>query len=181
MIRTLAARALRRMGARYDYDVAYLLFLLDASPKGFFKFAKLFDLARHREVAPTAAVHAAKLVGALVEDCGPCVQLVVNMAVEAKVPATDIAAVLRRDANAMSAEAALGFRFAEAVAYKLASEEEAREAVRAAWGDRGVIDLALALMTGRLFPIAKAGMGYASVCRRVTVGGDGVDVVKRAA
>jgi alkylhydroperoxidase family enzyme len=155
--------------------------MLDASPKAFFSFAKIFDVARHRESAPPSAVFAAKLVGALIEDCGPCVQLVVNMAREAKVPAADIAGVLRGDASGMNADAALGYRFAEAVAHRLPHEDEARDAVRAAWGDKGVIDLSLALAISRVFPMTKAGMGYAKTCRRVTIDGAGVDVVKRAA
>jgi hypothetical protein len=34
---------------------------------------------------------------------------------------------------------------------------------------------------GRMFPMVKAGLGYAKECRRVAVGGNNVDVVKQAA
>jgi hypothetical protein len=44
-----------------------------------------------------------------------------------------------------------------------------------------VIDLTLALQMGRMFPMVKAGLGYAKECRRVTVDGHHVDVVKQAA
>ena len=56
-----------------------------------------------------------------------------------------------------------------------------RDAVRAQWGQKGVIDLTLALQMGRMFPMVKAGLGYAKECRRVTVDGNNVDVVKQAA
>lgn len=181
MIRLLIEPWLHRMARRYDYDVTYLTAMLRTSMRGFLKFSKLFDLARHREAAPAAAIHAAKLVGAMAEDCGPCVQLVVNLAREARVDPADINAVLRRDAGAMSPDAALGFRFAEAVAWRLPEEDDLREAVRTTWGDKGVLDLAFALAIGRVFPMTKAAMGYAKACRRVTVDGRAVDVVKRAA
>ncbi len=181
MRKAAATALLNLMQSRYDYDVTYMKAMLSASPKAFFEFTKLFGLSRHREAAPKAAVFAAKLVSALVEDCGPCAQLVVNMAREAKVAPSDIAAVLKRDAEAMSADAALGFRFAEAIAYRLPDEDDVRDAVRAAWGEKGVIDLSLAFAIGRVFPMTKAGLGYAKACRRVTVDGQGVDVVKRAA
>ena len=75
-----------------------------------------------------------------------------------------------------------GFRFADAVARRSADEEdEFRDAVRAQWGQKGVIDLTLALQMGRMFPMVKAGLGYAKECRRVTVDGNNVDVVKQAA
>jgi len=181
MIRWLTNRFLVRMGARYDYDVSYMQAMLQDAPGAFFKFAKLFDLARHRDIAPPAAIHAAKLVGAMAEDCGPCVQLVVNFAREAGVAPSDISAVLRHDAEGMSADAALGFRFAEAVVWRLPEEDELRDAVRAQWGEKGVIDLALAIAVGRVFPMTKAGMGYAKACQRVSVDGAPVDVLKRAA
>ena len=56
-----------------------------------------------------------------------------------------------------------------------------REAVRARWGDKGVIDLAMALQMGRLFPMMKLALGYARECRRLSVDGRNIDVVKQAA
>jgi len=61
------------------------------------------------------------------------------------------------------------------------AEDGFRDAVRAQWGEKGVIDLTLALQLGRIFPMVKAGLGYAKECRRVTVDGHNVDVVKQAA
>jgi hypothetical protein len=75
----------------------------------------------------------------------------------------------------------LAFRFADAVVRRSGAEDEAREAVRALWGDRGVIELTLALQIGRIFPMLKAGLGFARECRRVTVGQHNVTVVKQAA
>ena len=94
----------------------------------------------------------------------------------------DIEAVLRRDPRAMNDATTLGFRFADAVVRRaIEKEDEFRDAVRAQWGQKGVIDLTLALQLGRMFPMVKAGLGYAKECRRVTVDGQDVDVVKQAA
>lgn len=181
MLKTIAREQLRRMGARYDYDVSYMSWMLDAAPAAFFKFVKLTEAATHRESAPVSAYYAAKLVGALAEDCGPCTQLVVNMASEAGVAPEQVEAVLRRDAAAMQADTALGFRFAEAVVARSDDEDELRNKVRGAWGDKGLIDLTLGLQIGRIFPMVKAGLGYAKECRRVTVANKPVEVIKRAA
>lgn len=181
MRKTAAKAVLFAMCKRYDYDTTYLQAMLEHAPKAFLKFAKIMDVARHREVAPIEAYCAAKLVGALAEDCGPCTQLVVNMARESKMLDSQIEAVLNRDAAAMSAATVLGFRFADAVAHRSPDEGEARDAVRAEWGERGVIDLTLALQIGRIFPMVKVGLGYSKECRRVSVNGRNVDVVKRAA
>jgi alkylhydroperoxidase family enzyme len=180
MRKWIASRFLDRFSKRYDYDVSYLRALLEASPDAFFKFAPMSKLAAHREAAPRDAFYAAKLIGAMHEDCGPCVQIVVNMAREAQVSDAVIDAVLRRDLAAMGEEAAIAFRFADAVARRTADEDAAREAVRAAWGDKGVVDLTFAVQISRLAPMVKAGLGYAKECTRVTVGDKAVAVAKAA-
>jgi hypothetical protein len=177
----LARRMLRATGKRYGYDTSYLQMMLKESPSAFFKFAGLMKAAGHREVVPIDASFAAKLVGALAEDCGPCTQLCVDMALEAGMPKDQIEAVLRRDSRAMNGDTVLGFRFADAVAGRRGDDDEYREAVRTQWGERGVIDMTMALQMGRMFPMVKAGLGYAKECQRVSVGGNNVDVVKQAA
>jgi hypothetical protein len=144
----IARRMLRRANQRYGYDTRYLELMLKASPSAFFKFAALNKAANHREVVPVEASFAVKICGAMAEDCGPCTQLVVDMALEAGMARPQIEAVVRRDPRAMSAATALAFRFADAVARRTGNDEEYREAVRAQWGDKGVIDLAMAMQMG---------------------------------
>ena len=177
----IARRTLRAFARRYGYDVSYLEMMLNCSPSAFFKFAPLMKAAAHREAVPIDASFAAKIVGALAEDCGPCTQLVVDMTLEAGMAKDQVEAVLRRDPRAMSDTTRLAFRFADAVARRSIDDEEFRDAVRAQWGENGGIDLTLALQLGRMFPMVKAGLGYAKECRRVTVDGQNVDVVKQAA
>jgi alkylhydroperoxidase family enzyme len=177
----IARSMLRAMSKRYGYDTNYLEVMLKESPSAFFKFASLRKAAGHREVVPIEASFAAKLVGALTEDCGPCTQLCVDMALEAGMPRDQIEAVLRRDPRAMNSYTVLAFRFADAVVQRSPGDDEYRDAVRVQWGEKGVIDLTLALQIGRMFPMVKAGLGYAKECRRVKVSGHDVDVVKQAA
>jgi hypothetical protein len=177
----IARRSLRVFAKRYGYDVSYLERMLNEAPAAFFKFAPIMKAAAHREVVPADASFAAKIVGALAEDCGPCTQLVVDMALEAGMAKDQIEAVLRRDPRAMNDATMLGFRFADAVVRRSTDDDEFRDAVRAQWGPKGVIDLTLALQLGRMFPMVKAGLGYAKECRRVSVNGHDVDVVKQAA
>jgi hypothetical protein len=174
-------RVLRATSKRYGYDTSYLEHMLKESPAAFFKFAPVAKAAAHREVVPLDASFAAKITGAMAEDCGPCVQLGINMALEAGMAKDQIEAVVRRNTAAMTESTRLGFQFADAVASRAANADQHRDAVRARWGEKGVIDLAMALQMGRLFPMLKAALGYARECRRVTVDGQQVDVIKQAA
>ncbi len=181
MLKAIARNRIRAFSNRYDYDASYMEAVLDASPAVFFKFVKLVDAASHRESAPIDAYYAAKMAGARAEDCGPCTQLTVNMALEAGMGRDQIQAVLRRDYVAMNEDTVLAFRFAQAVINRTSNENELREAVRTALGDKGVIDLTLSLQLGRMFPMVKAGLGFARQCRRVTVGDTLVEVAPLAA
>jgi alkylhydroperoxidase family enzyme len=177
----IARRMLRATSKRYSYDVSYLEMMLNESPSAFFKFASVMKASSHREIVPVEASFTVKLVGALSEDCGPCTQLCADMALEAGVRRDQIEAVLRRDPRAMSDTNRLAFRFADAVVRRSPDDEEYRDAVRAQWGQKAVIDLTLALQMGRMFPMVKAALGYAKECRRITVDGHNVDVIKQAA
>jgi hypothetical protein len=88
----IARRVLRSARKRYGYDTSYLEMMLKEAPSAFFKFVRVAKASGHREVVPVDASFAVKLVGALAEDCGPCTQLVVDMALEAGMPKDQIEA-----------------------------------------------------------------------------------------
>jgi hypothetical protein len=181
MRKFIARRMLRAFSKRYGYDTSYTEMMLRESPRAFFKLAPLMKASAHREMVPVEASFAAKITGALAEDCGPCTQLCVDMALDAGMAKDQIEAVVRRDIRVMTPEVLLGYRFAAAVVHRSMEDETCRDAVRARWGDKGVIDLTMALQMGRLFPMLKLALGYAKECRRVTVAGHQVDVIKQAA
>jgi hypothetical protein len=176
MLKFIARRMLRKFRAHYNYDTTYMEEMLEQAPAAFFKFSKIMSIASYRDVVPVEACYAAKLVGALAEDCGPCTQLVVDMAREAGMSDDQIEAVLSAKPAAMTTTTLLGYRFARAIADRSADDDACRDAVRSQWGDRGVIELTLALQVGRIFPMVKAGLGHARECRRVVVAGRPVDV-----
>lgn len=172
----LARRALARFAQQYQYDVGYMQHMLDVAPAAFSKFTPLSRLAAHRQTVPAEAAAAAKIRGALAEDCGPCVQLAIDVAREAGVDTDQITAIVQGDVSAMNETTALGFHFAVAVLEQAADVTARREAVRARWGDQGVVELALALQISRVFPMLKAALGYGESCQRLQVGQQRLDM-----
>lgn len=166
----LARCALRNFSRRYNYDVEYMHHMLNVAPVAFLKFAPMSWLAAHRDVLPAEAAFAAKLMGSMKEDCGPCVQLTINMALEAGVTDAQIMAVVKHDLAVMNAATALGYTFATAILNHAPEAATQRDAVRAAWGDKGLVELTLALQISRVFPMLKAGLGHAESCQRLQVG-----------
>jgi hypothetical protein len=156
----------------FDYDTSYLRDIYAVSPRAFWRFTKFIGLSTYREAAPYDAWFAAKLVGTLAEDCGPCTQLVVTMAERAGVNAATLRAILAGDEAAMSADAALGYRFSRAVLSRdVALGDELREDIISRWGQKAVISLAFAVASSRVFPTVKYALGHGKSCVRVSVAG----------
>ena len=156
----------------FDYDTSYLRDIYAVSPRAFWRFTKFIGLSTYREAAPYDAWFAAKLVGTLAEDCGPCTQLVVTMAERAGVNAATLRAILAGDEAAMSADAALGYRFSRAVLSRdVALGDELREEIISRWGQKAVISLAFAVASSRVFPTVKYALGHGKSCVRVSVAG----------
>jgi NADPH:quinone reductase-like Zn-dependent oxidoreductase len=64
---------------QFGYDASYLRELLAIDPRAFWAFAKVQKMKYRRDV-PRDVYYAASITAAMAEDCGPCTQLVVGMA-----------------------------------------------------------------------------------------------------
>jgi hypothetical protein len=170
MMRYFTHRVLDAFARRHHTDVAYMHAMLDTSPAAFRKFGRVSLLSGHRESVPVEACYAARLVGVLVEDCGPCIQLVADMARGAGMGEDQIVAVLSTDLGAMSYDVSLAHAFASALVRRGEGLDELREQVRCRWGDRGIIDLTFAAQMTRIYPMVKARLGFATACRPIRVG-----------
>ena len=168
-------RMLRRMETRYDYDATYLHEVVDAAPEAARRFVKMQMAGKWQGDLPRDAFHAAAIGAALHEDCGPCVQITTDMALEAGMPPATVSALL---SGGGEGDAKLAFDYARAL---LAGDEDldaVRDAVKARFTRKGLIALSLTAMASRNFPVLKRAMGHAKECRRVKVGNDRIAVAE---
>ena len=163
----------------FNYDASYLHQMAEASPRAAIRFNGIQGMAKHREDVPVDAWYAASLVAARQEDCGPCIQLVTDMALSEGVDATQLAAVVSDSPARMNDDVALAYRFARA---SLAHDAEAmplRDIVVERWGQPGMVSLAMTIASSRVFPTLKYAMGHGHTCTRVMI--DGQDALTAAA
>lgn len=171
MLRYLLNRTITTFERRWNYDASYMRDLVELSPWAFIKFGLVTSLGQCRE-APPAAVAAAGIVGTLTEDCGPCTQISVDLALAHGLPAATLQAILAGDLVAMGPDAALGYRFARAsLARDLEEADAMRDEVICRWGKRAVTALGLTLMASRTYPTLKYATGHGRACSRVEVAG----------
>jgi len=174
MFKFLLHRVVTQMERRYDYDATYLHELVDISTAGAVRYFTAQSFGRWQGPVPRDAWHAAAIGAALVEDCGPCVQIASDRAVEAGMPGQTIKALLCGEAA--DADAKLGFDFARALLTATDNLDGLRDAVEARWGRQGIVALSTMAMVSRNFPVLKRALGHARTCQRVRIAGSDVAV-----
>lgn len=160
IVRHKIAAAEKQFGVPLDY----LREMYATAPDAFHAFNKLNALAGYRKVLPPAPYHVARLVATQAEDCGTCVQLVVNMARQEGVEADLLRATLEGRPDDLPESLADVYRFAEAVVMRSGAEAKHRDRLTTVFGPEGVIELALAVAVCRVYPAVKRAMGHAVAC-----------------
>jgi len=178
MIRWFFRRQIAAFERTWNYDASYIHELIEADPRAFMAFGKVMGLGEYRKDIPAAALHAARIVSVMAEDCGPCTQLTIQMAEREGVDPAILRAVVAGDFAAMPEEVALAVRFAQKTLAHAPEADELREEVLRLWGKRALISLGFALVGGRIFPTLKYALGHGHACTRLTIGGETKPVLR---
>jgi hypothetical protein len=181
MLKWLIRRRVAAFERDYSYDSSYIYDMLDVSLRAVLAFNRIMPMSRYRHDVPKEAWYAAKIATAQSEDCGPCTQLTVTMAERAGVDPNVIRAVVNREPGAMSADAALGFRFAMATLAHDMAADEYREEIERRWGKHALVSLAFVIASARVFPTVKYALGHGKACQRIVVAGAATPAPRLAA
>lgn len=164
MLKTIAhamiGRAEKQVGVKFDYvhKIADINFGLLT------RYNRLFGFLDPNKHAPKEAYHTARIRGAMSADCGTCVEAEINLARKAGLAADLIDAVLTGSYDDLPAGLGATARLADAVTGLRQDDPEAREAIRADYGEAALIELCFAMNGAALLPGLKRGMGYATAC-----------------
>ncbi|MEM7330414.1 MAG: hypothetical protein AAF437_16860 [Pseudomonadota bacterium] len=167
MIKWVLKRAARAFGRSYDYDVSYMLDVIDTSAGAGARLSAFPMISQYRgpkrgQAVWTGAIFASTLEG----DCGPCAQLVIDMATEAGANAVDLQRCFEGDPH-LAGDVGLGFRFAMAAIHGDLAADDLQTEIEAKYGRRTVIAAAFAAATGRFYPVFKRGLGYGHACTQL--------------
>jgi hypothetical protein len=179
MMKWFLSRWISKFERTWNYDASYLRDVLDADPRALMAFGKVAALSNYRKDVPPAVYCAAGIVGTMTEDCGPCTQLVIDMAQRNGVDPAILRAIVARDFTAMPFDVALAARFAEASLAHAPEADDLREEVVSRFGKRGLVSLSFAMTVSRLYPTLKYALGHGRACTRVTVGGETRPVLRQ--
>lgn len=172
MLTWLIRKRLTAFETRFGYDMTYARELLAIDLGAFLTYARLGQLSRYRKDIPRDVYYAAKLAAVVTEDCGPCTQLTVAMALADAVEPRAIATALAGLEPVMPEPVRLGYQFARAALAHDAAADALRAEVVRRWGPRALASLAFAIAAARVFPTIKYVLGHGQACTRVDVAGE---------
>jgi hypothetical protein len=178
MIKWLLRRQVTNFERTWNYDAPHLRELLDTDLAALMAFGMVQAISRYRKDVSPAAYCAAAIVAVMAEDCGPCTQLVLDMAERGGVAPSALRAIVARDYDVMPSDAALAARFSEASLAHTQEADDLREQVLRRFGKRGLIALAFATLTARMHPTLKYMLGHGHACTSVTIGGQSQSIFR---
>ena len=169
MLRWLINKRLDAAEKKVGVSFEYARHILRVSLRAFLKFTKVLPLAEYRRAIPPEPFYAARVVAMRHDDCGECVQITVNQARNAGINPVLLQAVLANRMEEVSEEVAEACRFASAVVTASGGEDALRERIRQRYGEEALVELALTIAVGRVFPATKRALGYSRSCAIVTI------------
>ena len=156
MLRWLINKRLDAAEKNVGVSFEYARHVLRVSLRAFLKFTKVLPLAEYRRAIPPEPFYAARVVAMRHDDCGECVQITVNQA-------SALAPGGARPCGPWSSWSL------PAVVSASGEEDALRERIRQRYGEEALVELALAIAVGRIFPTTKRALGYSRSCALVTV------------
>ncbi|UYV36997.1 hypothetical protein N4R57_18825 [Rhodobacteraceae bacterium D3-12] len=180
MIRAILHWAMRGLERRYAYDAAYAHHVINVSRSAGIRLAMFPLVAQYRGPKPGRLVWAGALFGSTHEgDCGPCAQLVVDMAVEAGVPVASLRACAEGRAEE-AGDVGLGYRFAMAAIADTPEAAALGDKIAESYGEDARVAASFAAATGRFYPVFKRGLGHGQLCAKLRFDGAEVAVTRKA-
>lgn len=168
MIRWFMNRRLNQAQQYLGVPVDEMRYILKHSVKAFLACGGLTKISQYHETLPADVYATAKVAAYRQEDCGSCLQITVNLARKAGVPAELIRDLITGRTEALAEPLRDVYQFAEELANRV-DNPDLRERLRQRYGDEGMIAVALAITSARTFPTLKRALGYATSCSRMQI------------
>ena len=155
MLSTISNRIISANERRLGVDLDYVRHIAKTNFGLLLRYGKIFGWLDPRRHAKAEAIAVARLRAALALDCGTCVRAEVNLARAAGMDGKTIAAILKGDMGSLSDDLVQVAALTDSVIADRTDNADARNAVRAAFGDAALIEICYAMSGAAMLPTLK--------------------------
>lgn len=139
----------------YNYDITYMKEMLKANPKAFEVFQNFLPMASFKEKASAQIVFVAKLTSMKNEDCGKCLQLNVDMALEAGVNKDIVKEVVFNEGQNLPKELKDIYDFSLLISKNEQVPSFLYDKINEKYSKDVLTEIALAIASAKVFPAIK--------------------------
>jgi len=156
-------------GTHYNYDTSYMKEMLRVAPEAYETFENFLPMASYSKNTPKDVLHVTKIAAMQFEDCAACLQLAVDIALEAGVDKEIIKDVLFNKAQGLSSELKYIYDFTLAVVQNIPVTDEMYTKIEYTYSPDIIVELSLAIASAKVFPAIKRTLNEAKSCSVVEV------------
>ncbi len=155
--------------SHYNYDASSMHEMLKENPKAFATFEAFMPMAAFVDKAPRDVIYVAKLTSIKNEDCGTCVQLNVDIAIEAGVDKQIIKEIIFNEGKGLAPNLKLIYDFTLLVGNKEDISISMYEKMDKLYSRAVLVEIALAIAATKVFPTTKRVLNYMKSCSKVQI------------
>lgn len=145
-------------------ELPYMREIARVAPDLLGQLERIRGAAEYPRHVPTEVRHLAALGATMAQDCGPCVQIGVNLALADGVDPAVLRSALGLSGEPLEDEQADALAFGRAVGEQAVETDPLRRRLRERFGDAGVVSLSWAIAVAQFYPVLKRAMGFAQTC-----------------
>ncbi|MGB0921174.1 MAG: hypothetical protein ACPG06_01280 [Alphaproteobacteria bacterium] len=172
MMKKLAHWLVRRSEKQTGEDSTFMHEIADSSLNAFMKFGFFVPMSGHRKVVSAEAWHCARVAAAMNQDCGPCTQTTVNMAISDGASPELLRGALN-GGEGLTGDVLLAYQYGKAVAENGPELLDLLEAAEVRFGKEGLVELAFCVAGAAVYPTVKRALGHGLACSQVVIEPEG--------
>lgn len=150
--------------AHYNYDCTYLRRLAEMAPEAFDTFVGFMPMGKVGASLSPDMLWTAKIAAMLTEDCGACVQLNIDMALEAGVEGELIKKIIENP-EGLDEDLRVIHKFSQAVARNYDDHHKWQQAAAQILSPLQLGELAVAISSTKIYPTIKRALGEFKSCQ----------------
>ena len=153
----------------YNYDTSYMKEMLKNAPEAYQTFEAFLPMANFVKEIPLDVLYVAKVTAMKNEDCAACLQLNVDMALEAGINKNIIKEIIYNDGRNLTSELKNIYDFSLIIVQNRNMDEALYDTIISKYSKSVIIELALALASAKIFPTIKRTLNEAESCKLIEI------------
>lgn len=155
--------------AHYDYDTSYMKEMLTQNPKAYETFEAFLPMAGVTSESNKDVLYVVKLATIKNEDCGACLQLTVDMAIEAGVDKKIIHEIVFNEGEELVSDLKDVYDFTLAVANNYTPDAILYDTLNKRYSKALMVEIALVLASMKVFPTVKRVLNVFQSCSSIQI------------